>query len=71
MKWLTKVYKALCWVVGFQSGDNFSSFGARQKARLGGWWWVLVVITLLIIFGLLLFAVWLTIHVSTFKLKKK
>jgi hypothetical protein len=63
-----KVCHAILWFLGFPAGEHISDMLARQKLRLGKGWWAFPILT---IAGFLTVAVWLTIHIATFKLRRK
>ena len=41
MPWF-KIYKAILWVLGFESGEFITYLWRRQAKRLGVLWWLLV-----------------------------
>jgi hypothetical protein len=40
-----KIYKALLWLMGFESGEFITYLWRRQAKRLGVLWWLLVAST--------------------------
>jgi len=52
--------------MGFPDDLYISDLMAIQKQRLGGKWWLFPIIAILGSLILLIFSVWLTVHITTY-----
>ena len=68
---MDKVYHWLLYNLGFQVDEHFSDMLARQKLRWGKWWWIAPIFTIIVTVLLLIFEIWLTIHIVIYNLKKE